>query len=399
MAQPQAYNRTADFTEQDGDATDHVAINVELDAAAVSINALRTNLTLIQRDDGALKNGIVTAESLADSALQAASGAAAGYAATASAAANSATINAAAAQNSSVSAAASAIKAKETADAVQATGYSKAQADDLLLLKSDKANTYTKDETFSRNAVYNVLEADALLAEKANASTMVNTTSNQTIGGAKTFSAQIKFNAGAWVGAGSYGALLLGGNANSGDWHIIRESDGRLNFYTGVLGAGTLRATFGINGDITAGGQFLGNGSVPPGAVMHLATSAAPAGWLKANGAAVSRFTYSALFAAIGTVFGAGNGVTTFNLPDLRGEFVRGWDDGRGVDSGRAFGSGQSDEIKSHSHAVNANNVGGRFTSTGENGVYASGYSAVTASTGGAETRPRNIALLACIKY
>lgn len=71
MAQPQAYNRTVDFTQRDGDDTDHPALNQELDAAALSINEIRDNLALIQRDDGALKNGIVTADSLAPDAFDA----------------------------------------------------------------------------------------------------------------------------------------------------------------------------------------------------------------------------------------------------------------------------------------------------------------------------------------
>lgn len=71
MAQPQAYNRETDFTERDGDDTNHPGINIELDAAAQSINEIRDNLALIQRDDGALQNGIVTAESLAPSAFDA----------------------------------------------------------------------------------------------------------------------------------------------------------------------------------------------------------------------------------------------------------------------------------------------------------------------------------------
>ena len=78
--------------------------------------------------------------------------------------------------------------------------------------------------------------------------------------------------------------------------------------------------------------------SVPSGAVMHFAMQSAPTGWLKADGSAVSRTQYPVLFAAIGTTFGVGDGRTTFNLPDLRGEFVRGWGDSRGVDRGRAFG-------------------------------------------------------------
>ncbi len=82
--------------------------------------------------------------------------------------------------------------------------------------------------------------------------------------------------------------------------------------------------------------------AAPPGEVAYFAMSSAPSGWLKANGAAISRTTYSALFAAIGTTFGAGDGSTTFNVPDLRGEFIRGFDDSRGVDSGHSLGGAQS---------------------------------------------------------
>lgn len=75
-----------------------------------------------------------------------------------------------------------------------------------------------------------------------------------------------------------------------------------------------------------------------------------PTGWLKCNGAQISRTTYSALFAAIGTTYGSGNGSTTFHLPDFRGLFPRGFDDGRGIDSGRVFGSFQDSDNKSHNH-------------------------------------------------
>jgi microcystin-dependent protein len=137
---------------------------------------------------------------------------------------------------------------------------------------------------------------------------------------------------------------------------------------------------------------------IQAGTIAFLGMPTAPSGWLKANGAAISRTTYADLFSAIGTTFGSGDGSTTFNLPDLRGEFPRGLDDGRGVDSGRALGSAQADEIKSHTH------FGGNFYS---NGGYGAGWHTLkaysdtheTTATGGAETRPRNIALLACIKY
>lgn len=151
------------------------------------------------------------------------------------------------------------------------------------------------------------------------------------------------------------------------------------------------------------------------GLVGNFARTTPPAGWFKANGAAVSRTTYASLFAAIGTTFGAGDGATTFNLPDLRAETVRGWDDGRGIDAGRAFGSYQSDALQ------NITGTMGRVqfhTSAGFTGAL---YDAGSASTGNAangswpgrnvgfdaslvartshETRMRNIALLACIKY
>jgi len=136
--------------------------------------------------------------------------------------------------------------------------------------------------------------------------------------------------------------------------------------------------------------------TVPPGAVVSFAMASAPTGWLKANGAAVSRTAYAGLFAAIGTIGGVGDGVTTFNLPDLRGEFIRGWDDSRGVDPGRALGTAQADDFKAHTHPIGAN-----FISAGAGGgpLAGSTTSVYSGSTGGSETRPRNIALLACIKY
>ncbi len=88
------------------------------------------------------------------------------------------------------------------------------------------------------------------------------------------------------------------------------------------------------------------------GQIIMVASSLAPTGYLKANGALVSRTSYAALFAVIGTSWGAGNGSSTFQLPDLRGEFPRFWDDAKGVDASRVFGSSQGDGIKTHTHAL-----------------------------------------------
>jgi microcystin-dependent protein len=75
-----------------------------------------------------------------------------------------------------------------------------------------------------------------------------------------------------------------------------------------------------------------------------------PPEYLYCNGQAVSRTTYSVLFGRIGTTFGVGDGSTTFNVPNLRGNFICGWDDARGVDSGRTFGTEQSSSIGTHGH-------------------------------------------------
>lgn len=198
------------------------------------------------------------------------------------------------------------------------------------------------------------------------------------------------------------------------------------------------------------------------GMIAAFARNTPPTGWMKANGAAISRTTYAALFAAIGTTFGAGDGATTFNLPDMRGEFLRGWDDGRGIDSGRAFGSFQDQAYLSHAHTAsvaadththawsgasseattsylsNVRQVGGsagaitvppagesptgvmvdghsvsgpygvRFTnserththaSSGTTDSYSHTHGVTVNAAGQDETRPRNSAHLYCIKY
>ena len=146
----------------------------------------------------------------------------------------------------------------------------------------------------------------------------------------------------------------------------------------------------------------------PAGLIGAFARTTAPTGWLKANGAAVSRTAYSDLFAAIGTTFGAGDGVNTFNLPDLRGEFLRGWDDGRGVDSGRSLGSQQAGSsispfVGSASNVSQVYGVGMRNTeySSTESGYQTYKIQAGSEGPVGSNflaVRPRNISLLYCIK-
>ena len=157
----------------------------------------------------------------------------------------------------------------------------------------------------------------------------------------------------------------------------------------------------------------------PAGTVIYTARSTAPTGYLKANGAAVSRSTYATLFAAIGTVYGAGDGSTTFNVPELRGEFARGLDDGRGIDTSRALGSAQAQSYQSHNHTVTdpghshsqnfdyivrgdaggSETPGGGGRGTYQNQAINANTTGITVdNSGSTETRPRNVALLACIK-
>ena len=179
----------------------------------------------------------------------------------------------------------------------------------------------------------------------------------------------------------------------------LADADGHLRLIKAAL-----KATFpNITGEVSvtqADLNTLSGGVGTPGAVQFFASTSAPSGWLKANGAAVSRTTYAALFSAIGVTFGAGDGTTTFNLPDLRGEFLRGYDDGRGVDSGRSFGTLQGGAIQSHNHTVEQFNLSrAAWDPNGLPFFFQDAVPRYTGNTGGSETRPRNVALLACIKY
>ena len=155
-------------------------------------------------------------------------------------------------------------------------------------------------------------------------------------------------------------------------------------------------------------------GSVPPGTVIYIPRTSPPLGYLKANGALISRSTYWRLWAeaqvsgalvaeaswsANNGCYPTGNGTSTFRLPDLRGEFFRSLDDGRGIDD-RTIGSWQADLFKAHAHTLLTNTTaddGGGYVTGGDTG--SSDTSRSTSTVGGTETRPRNVALLACIKY
>jgi len=207
---------------------------------------------------------------------------------------------------------------------------------------------------------------------------------------------------------------------------------------------------------------------VPIGGIMPFAMNSAPPKWMACNGASLIRDDYDPLFQKIGTTYGAADS-SHFSLPDLRGEFVRGYDSSGTIDPGHAFGAKQADLMESHTHSVSGNtgnnNVGhthtfsdnSSSTNTGSanhqhnidgliynpgtnyqwgfdnvqsgpasvnpvtgasgaahthtvavsgttntqsaNHIHAVTLTAAAQAGGGGENRPRNIALLYCIKY
>lgn len=97
---------------------------------------------------------------------------------------------------------------------------------------------------------------------------------------------------------------------------------------------------------------------VVTGMMVDFPFAAAPVGFLKANGAAVKRADFPKLFARIGTFYGAGDGATTFNVPDARGLFDRSLSDGSGIDAGRGIGTVQASQNLLHDHSATADNQG-----------------------------------------
>ena len=185
----------------------------------------------------------------------------------------------------------------------------------------------------------------------------------------------------------------------------------------------------GYNGSAWGG---LASG-IPTGTILTFGASNPPSGFLECNGSAISRSTYASLFSILSTTHGAGDGSSTFNIPDLRGQFVRGWDNSAGVDASRAFGSSQTDQNKNHTHTTDsqsltgsvshlsgslANNPGSasgiitKLSPTSAIGARSSGSAnasgisidathshTISSSGGGTEARPKNIALMYIIKF
>lgn len=143
--------------------------------------------------------------------------------------------------------------------------------------------------------------------------------------------------------------------------------------------------------------------ALPVGSIVAFPVEASPPGFLELDNSVKSSATYPDLSAYLGGKFNKGDeGVGNFRLPEARGEFLRGWDHGRGVDAGRGLGSWQADDNKSHIHGTTYDVIADIFMAGDVRRNYLQQYNntddVVTKASGGAEARPRNIAVMWCIK-
>lgn len=292
----------------------------------------------------------------------------------------------------------------------------------------DRSDSYTLDDT-SKLATSRALKL--LNDVSASVNTSITAGNGLTGGGTLAASRTLALGTPGTITASSTNAVQTAGHTHAIDKASLTVSGVvQLSSATDSTSVNMAATPAAVRAAMQAASQ-----ATPTGTIAYFAGDSAPAGWLKANGAQVSRSVYADLFAAISTRFGAGNGSTTFTLPDLRGVFLRGFDDGRGFDGGRVLGSLQNHNLAEHRHATGwrINNTGNEFALVrnnwsgevavtanvaGENVAVIPGdaesYSQAAGSTHAAtndryatsrayydaqgETRPTNVALLACIK-
>lgn len=167
---------------------------------------------------------------------------------------------------------------------------------------------------------------------------------------------------------------------------IAQERDALGPLLSGSVNtAATIRALLGVPATADV--------AEPPGVMKQFAGATAPSGWLMCNGSAVSRTTYAALFAAIGTAFGTGDGVTTFNVPNTQNRVLVG---AGGLYSRGSTGGSKDAIVVSHAHTGTTGAVAdhkheagtGSFSVTGSGFAYGGGGSSLgtsseTAAAGG----------------
>ena len=244
MAQPPAYNREKNFTLNSGRETDHPALNAELDRASNSINDIRTNLAILQADDGKLRPSVVTADSISEE------------------------LRVSLVEGVVMDAQAMLDRSLAAADASSKSAIAAKASEEIAKSSSEIALESAKALSLAVNADWNATEGPAQILNKPELSEV----------------------------------------AVSGNYEDLKGKPGNLATTEDIA---VLQEAFAEKG-------------IPVGMVGFFAMSAPPPGYLMADGTAVGRETYPDLFAAIGTVFGEGDGETTFNLPDLIDRFAQG---------------------------------------------------------------------------
>ena len=275
MAQPPAYNREKNFTLNSGRETDHAALNAELDKASNSINDIRTNLAILQADDGKLRPSVVTPDSISEelrvSLVEGVVMDAQAMLDESRKASETSKSSAEKAKESETKAAASEKAATASWEQAQAiAGDVQKRADDIVQTASDQAKEYARSaQTSAQEArcVYGKIEkrADDIVEEAA------------------------------------------------------REAEKQAQASAGSAASADRSAE-----EAALHAAIAGQRGIPVGTVVMFTAAEPPAGYLKCDGAAVGRETCPELFAAIGTTYGEGDGETTFNLPNLIGRFAEG---------------------------------------------------------------------------
>ena len=337
MAQPPSYNREKNFADDFGNETDHSALNAELDRASNSINDIRTNLAILQADDGKLRPAVVTADSISEE------------------------LRVSLVEGVVMDAQSMLDKSLVAANASSASAQEAKLSEERAVDSSVKAVNSAKEAAESAKALSLAINADW----------------NATVGPAKIL--------------------------NRPDLSVVATS----GCYDDLTGKPDNLAT---DDDIAVLQEEIAKKGVPVGTVEYFATTTPPAGYLKADGAAVGRETYPDLYAAIGTTFGEGDGSTTFNLPDLMDRFAQGSDTpGQKFEAGLPNISGTLPSVK---FGVVLGSASGAFNSQSgaSSELLASGGSGKRVNTdfvasrsnpiyGASETvQPPALTLLPCIK-
>ena len=312
MAQPPAYNRRKNFALNGGRETDHAALNAELDRASNSINDIRTNLAILQADDGKLRPSVVTPDSISEelrvslvegvvmdakAMLDESKAASEASAASAEKAKESEVASAASASASASSAgqaAAIADHVQSRADGIVETASAKAEASATVAAEwADEAALQAEAATTSVHRTEELVDEAKLHAEVANQRGIPIGTVVR-ISGVEMPAGYLMAD-GSAVGRKTYSELFAAIGTRYG------EGDGESTFNLPDLAE-----------------------DMPVGTILPFASHAMPDDFVLCDGREVGRDGYGDLFSVIGTTYGEGDGETTFNVPALIGRFAEG---------------------------------------------------------------------------